>query len=167
MNKKESSKSPLHSFQEGDMLTLESVEDVKQNVSRLRQPPPLTAGGNTLTWLRSFQGFVRYRWTKEGKRSNKAKFLRCALSLKMSKNVTQDKGKTNKTGEGENDWYTWSPQTNPKNVYNIKTTNCNVTESKHQTKLSWEYYCTHSSNNDIQGTQASNQRVFCVMRINI
>lgn len=51
MNKKESSKSPLHSFQKGDMLTLECVEDVEQNVSHLREPPPLTAGGKTHTVL--------------------------------------------------------------------------------------------------------------------
>lgn len=47
MNKKESSKSPLHSFQEGDMLTLECVGDVEPKVSHLCGPPPLITGGNT------------------------------------------------------------------------------------------------------------------------
>lgn len=58
----ESSKSPLHSFQRGDMLTLKCVEeDVKQIVNHLSEPPPLISGGNALTLLRNFQSFVRYK----------------------------------------------------------------------------------------------------------
>lgn len=50
MNKKESSKSPLHSFQEGDMLTLECVEDVEQRESPTGHvPQSLITGGDTLT----------------------------------------------------------------------------------------------------------------------